>query len=82
MLDPIQLLCQLDSVEQIRKDARVLKVKILSERTTTFIDGTSKIQLTVEVDGIRGFLVPASEGARARQAAAGRYLKPYNFVIS
>lgn len=81
-MDPIQILCETDSVEQLRKEAHSLKVKILSEHMTTFIDGTSKVQFRVEVDGIEGLLVPASAGARARQQAAGRYLKPYNFVIS
>ena len=81
MNDPIQVLCEIDDVPRLRRVAFAYEVKILNERPAPFIDGSSKVQFTVEVDGVRGLLVPASDAARERQNRAGRHLKPYCFVL-
>jgi hypothetical protein len=82
MHDPIQYLCGIEDAEKIRSEALAYNVRILSVRHVPFLDGTSKPQFTVEVDGVRGFLVPASDEAKRRQRLHGRYLKPYNFVVA
>jgi len=80
MSDPIQFLCGIDNPARLREVAKAVKVKIISEREAAFVDGSTRTQFTVEVDGVRGFLVPVSVAAQQRQANAGRYLKPYNWV--
>ncbi len=82
MKDPIQYLCEIDDAARIREEAKTAKVKIISERPAAFLDGSTRVQFTVEVDGVRGFLVPVSVAAQQRQANAGRYLKPYNWVTA
>lgn len=82
MHDPIQYLCGIDDTERLRKEAIAYRVKILKEAPACFVDGSSKVQFTVEIDGVRGLLVPASDEARTRQRFHGRYLKPYHFVLS
>lgn len=78
--DPIAYLCGIEDPEKVRAEALVYGVKVLRERPVTFLDGSTHRQLTVEYQGVQGYLHPTSKQARARQANYGRWLAPYSFV--